>query len=242
MVDDQCSRKIFGSPVDRQVVCVVAQYLSLGEPLSDSSLMPQLSGAAPARAGYVLAYYSRWCAYHHASVWDITRDDRSGADHYVTTDTGSWQDDCSGADPGARPDDYAFVHWPLNAYGQFRVFVSMVLICDIDVRPGLDIVSDDHTGMRDNVASLAYHASISDPYDGIIGKNWLSRHHADRHGCPRSHHDLLTERDPFFVEYGSWRERQHAAFAEPCKSFGLRVAMLHHASQANSLPHRADSR
>jgi hypothetical protein len=94
-----------------------------------------------------------------------------------------------------------------------RILVAMVLIGDVDVGAGMDVVSDLHVEVADDVTAAADHAPITDP-DHRIGDHALARHHACRNAHVGTDQRVLPDGDPLLPEDRSGREGQTAPFTE----------------------------
>jgi hypothetical protein len=114
----------------------------------------------------VLADDLRGHAGDHAPVGDIATDHGAGRDHHVAADPGARQDDRARAKPRARADADRAVHRELAADRGVRVLVAVVLVGDVDVRAGPDVVADRHVLVRHDVTTPADHAAVADREHG----------------------------------------------------------------------------
>ena len=122
------------------------------------------AGAArhPTRAGDVAAHHAGRHAGDDAVVGEGAPDHRSGADHHVLPELGAREDHHAGSQPAAAADQDRDVAGPLGVHHLVRILVAVVLVGDVDVGPGVDVVSDLHLEVADDVAAPADHAPVAD--------------------------------------------------------------------------------
>ena len=116
-----------------------------------------------------------------------------GGHHDVLADLRPRQDDRVGAEPAARADANRGFGRPLAPYRLDRVLVGMVLIRDVDVRPGLDVVADHDLPVADDVRAATDQAAAADG-DDRVARHLLSRCHAGRDGDARTDDRLGARR------------------------------------------------
>ncbi len=99
---------------------------------------------------------------HHAAVRDHAAHDRTGGHHDVLADLRARQDDDVGPQPAARTDAHRRLGRPLPPDRLDRVLVGVVLVGDVDVGPGLDVVTDLDRPVADDVRPPADDAAAAD--------------------------------------------------------------------------------
>jgi hypothetical protein len=99
-------------------------------------------------------------------VGDVTADHRARRDDDVPADAGAGQDDRARPEPAAWADHDRAVLRDLAADRGVRVGVAVILVRDVDVRPGPHIVADRHALMRHDVAAAADNAAVADLQHG----------------------------------------------------------------------------
>jgi hypothetical protein len=102
---------------------------------------------------------------------------RSGTHDHVLAERGARKDGHAGTDPTTTADDHRDVVGPLGVHDFVRILIAMVLVGDVDVRARVDIITDVHLEVTDDVAPPSDHAAVADSHDGI-GDHVLARHHA----------------------------------------------------------------
>jgi hypothetical protein len=117
----------------------------------------------------------------------------------------------------------------------------VVLVGDVDIRPGPDIVADLDVLVSHDVAAPADHAAVADAQDRVRAKVVPGQH-------PGRHRDLLgdqrvrADRDPLFAEDRPEREghdRPGSEFAERPRRGGTRAHLSGPARLAPRPVHRA---
>jgi hypothetical protein len=99
--------------------------------------------------------------------------------HDVPSEHGPWQDDHAGPQPTSAADQDRDVVWPLGVDHLVRIEVAVILVGDVHVRPGVDVVTDLNLEMADDVAATPDHAPVADAHNRI-GDHPLTGHHAGR--------------------------------------------------------------
>jgi hypothetical protein len=102
---------------------------------------------------------------------------RSGTNDHVLPECRSREDDNPGADPTAAADDHRDVVGPLVMHDHVGILIAVVLVGYVDVRTRVDIITDVHLEVTDDVAPPSDHAAVADPHDRI-GDHALAGHHA----------------------------------------------------------------
>jgi hypothetical protein len=115
----------------------------------------------------------------------------------------------------------------------------VVLVGDVDVWPGVDVVTDLEVEVADDVAAAADHAAITDAHHRI-GDHLLSRNHPRRDAHIRAHQRVGTNADPALTEHGTGREGQAAACSEGPKPAGELVTGPHRTLLAHPSPGAVD--
>jgi hypothetical protein len=111
----------------------------------------------------------------------------------------------------------------------------MILVGDVDVRPGEHVVADDERVMRDDMTAPADHAPVAD-LEYRRGPEILAGHHPGREGDERADEGAGSDRDRAFPEHGPRRERDHRAAAERGEPLpGGRIGG-HHAGPLHRFP------
>ena len=96
-------------------------------------------------------------------------------------------------------------HW--RPIGLDRVLVGVVLVRDVDVGPGLDVVADDDLPVAHDVRAPADQAAAADG-DDRVGRHLLARRHAGRDGGTRADDGLGPDVDQVLVVDGALGEQQ----------------------------------
>ena len=148
---------------------------------------------------------------------------RPGPHHDVPPEHRAWEDDHSGPQPTAAADQDRDVVRPLGVHHLVRVEVAVVLVRDVHVGSGVDVVTDLHLEMPDDVTPAPDHAPVADANHGI-GDHLLPRHHAGGDAHVWTDEGVAPQRDPAFSEDRPGREGQAAAGAERPEPGGQTVA------------------
>jgi hypothetical protein len=143
-------------------------------------------------------------------IGERTPHDGSGAHHDVPSEHRPREYHHTGSQPTAAADPYRDIAWPLGMHNLVRILIAMVLIGDVHVGSGVDIVADLHLEMPDDMTAPTDHASITDPHHRI-GHHRLPRHHAGRNARVRADESVGTYLYPAFAEHRPWRECEAAA-------------------------------
>ncbi len=174
----------------------------------------------PTRTRYVTAHHPGRHAGHHRVVGEVAADHRTGTDHHVAAEGGPREDHDPGPDPAPVADPDRDVVRPLRVHDLVGVLVAMVLVGDVDVRAGVDVVADLDREVTHDVAAPADHAAVADP-DHRVGDHLLARHHPCREAHVRPHQGVAPDVDPPLAEERTLRKGQTAALAEgsesPCR-------------------------
>ncbi len=96
----------------------------------------------PTRTRYVTAHHPGRHAGHHRVVREVTADHRAGTDHHVAAQGGPGEDHDPGPDPAPVSDPHRDVARPLRVHDLVGVLIAMVLVGDVDVGTGVDVVAD----------------------------------------------------------------------------------------------------
>ena len=97
-----------------------------------------------------------------AAVGDVAAHHRARRHHDVLADPRPGQDDGVGAEPAARADVDRRLGRPLPPDRFDRIEVGVVLVGDVDVRAGLDVVADDDLPVADDVRTAPDDAAAPD--------------------------------------------------------------------------------
>ena len=93
------------------------------------------------------------------------------------------------------------------------ILVAVVLIGDVDIRPGEDIVPDQDRVVRDYVAAAPDHAAIPHPHHRVRPEV-MAGHHACAQGDLGRDHGLVADVYPALAKHRSGRECHQGARAE----------------------------
>ena len=107
----------------------------------------------------------------------VPRTTAPGGHDHVLPDLGPGQDDHVGPEPAPRSDAHARLGGPLSPDGFDRVLVGVVLVGDVHVGPGLDVIADFDRPVPDDVRPAADHTAAPDPHHRI-GRHLLAGRHA----------------------------------------------------------------
>jgi len=146
-------------------------------------------------------------------VGEAAPDDSPRADHDVLPEHGPGQDDHTRPQPTAVTDQDRNVAGPLGMDNLVRVLVPVVLVRDVHVGPGVDVVPDLQLEVADDVATATDHAPVADPHHRI-GDHLLSWHHAGGDAHMGSDQCVATQSDPLFAEERSWRKGETGTGSE----------------------------
>ncbi len=160
---------------------------------------------------------------------------RSGTDDHVLPELGSREDDHAGAEPTTAADDHRDVAGPLGVHHLVGILIAVVLVGDVDVRARVDVITDVHLEVADDVAPPPDHAAVADPHHGI-GDHVLARHHAGRDADIGSDQRVPSQVDPAFTEDGPRWEGQAAAGAEAPEAGGQAIVRPGGAVPGRPLP------
>ncbi len=122
-----------------------------------------------------------------------------------------------GAQPAARPDANRRLGRPLAPDGHDRVLVGVVLVGDVDVGTGLDVVTDDDLPVPHDVRSPADEATAADRHDRV-GRHVLARCHPGRNRGVGAHDGLGSDVDEMLVVEGTLGEEEARAMPHPPES------------------------
>jgi hypothetical protein len=148
--------------------------------------------------------------------------DGAGTHHHVPTQAASRKDHHPGTQPAAGADADRVVTRPLEVDGFVGVLVAVVLVGDVHVGTGVDVVADVDLEVADDVAAASDHAAIADTHHRI-GDHRLSRHHPGRDAHVRADQGVLAEVDPPLAEDRTGREGQAAPRTEGSEPVGQPV-------------------
>jgi hypothetical protein len=98
----------------------------------------------------------------------------------------------------------------------------VVLIGDVDVGAGVDVVADLEIEVTDDMAAAPDHAPVADAHHRI-GDHALPRHHPGRDAHMGADQRVPTDPDPLFAEDGPGRKGQAAPIAECTEPIGQHV-------------------
>jgi hypothetical protein len=138
---------------------------------------------------------------------------RSGTNDHVLPERRSREDDHPGADPTTAADDHRNVVGPLGVHDLIGILIAVVLVGYVDVRARVDVITDVHLEVTDDVAPSSDHAAVADPHDGI-GDHVLARYHAGRDADVGSDQRVPSQVDPAFTEDRTRWEGEAATGAE----------------------------
>jgi hypothetical protein len=172
-------------------------------------------------------------------VRERASDDRTGTDDRVPAEFCAREDDDPGTEPAPVADVNRDIGRPLGVDHGIGIGVAVVLVGDVDVRAGVDVVSDLEVEVSDDVAAAADHASVTDPHHRV-GDHPLSRHHPGRDAHVRSEQRVLADADRTLAEDGARREGQAAALPEGPEPTGQPVARSDGAVPADPFPGEVD--
>ena len=117
----------------------------------------------------------------------------------------------------------AAVDRPLPADGHVGVGVAVVLVGDVDVRPGEDVVADLNRVVRNDMAAAPDHAPVADS-EHRNGAEIVARRHARAQRDQLGDHALVADLDPALAVDGAGREGHQRAgpeSREPAAGGGL---------------------
>jgi hypothetical protein len=97
------------------------------------------------------------------------------------------------------------------------ILVAVVLVGDVDVRAGMDVVADLHLEVADDVAPPPDHAPITDTHHRV-GDHVLTRDHAGRDAHVGTDQGVPTHSDPTLTEDRPGGEGEAAASTKPAES------------------------
>ncbi len=172
-------------------------------------------------------------------VGEGAADDGARAHHHVPSETRPWQDDDPGAEPRPVTDVHGDIIRPLGMHHGIGVRVAVILVGDIDVGPGVDVVTDLEVEVADDVAAAADHAAVTYAHHRI-GDHLLPRNHPRRNAHMRTHQRVGTNMDPTLPEDGAGREGQTAARTKGSEPAGQLVTGAHGTAAADPSPGGVD--
>ena len=168
-------------------------------------------------------------------VGEGATDNGAGAHHHVPSETRPRQHHDAGAEPAPVTDMHGDITRPLGVHHGIGVRISVVLVGDVDVWPGVDVVTDLEVEVADDVAAAADHAAITDTHHRI-GDHLLSRNHPRRDAHIWTHQRVGANADPALTEDGAGREGQAAARPKGPKAAGELVTGPHRTVLAHPSP------
>ena len=113
--------------------------------------------------------------------------------------------------PGA--DRYRGVARPLAPDRHLGIAVAVVLVGDVDIRAGENIVTDQDRVVRDDVAAAPDHAAVAHPQHRAVAQV-LAGQHARTQRDLRPDHGLVADLDPALAVDGAGREGHQGPGAE----------------------------
>ena len=143
------------------------------------------------------------------------------------------------AQPAPTTDADRDIGRPLLVHHAVGVLVAVVLVGDVHIRPGVDVVTHLDLKMSDDVAPPADHAAVADPDDRVRDHS-LAGHHPGRDAHVGADEGVLTDMDPTFTKHGSWGKGDAGAPPEGTESGGPGVAGPSGAVLARPLPSGMD--
>src|SRR5215469_7527171 len=158
-------------------------------------------GSRPPVTGHVLAYDPSGYPGDHAPVRHPATDHRACGDHHVPPDARAGKHDGPRAEPASRADGHRRVARPLPPDRQLGIGVAVVLVGDVDVRAGVDVIPDHNGAVGDDVAAPADNAAVTDAKHRLVPEILPGNH-------PGTQADLLTnqrsgaDRDPGLAVQG----------------------------------------
>src|SRR5690606_25767754 len=120
-----------------------------------------------------------------------------------------------------------------------RVVVGVVLIGDVDVGAGEDVVADLDRLMADDVRAAPDGAPATDGHDALRAQV-LSGDHARGDGDALAHQRVLADLDPRLAEDRAGGEGQTGALAQPSEPVGTRAARRDSPGAADRGPSTVD--
>ena len=116
----------------------------------------------------------------------------------MVTERRSRQDDDVGTEPTPLANADRRLDWPLPTNGFVGVGVGVVLIGDVDVGAGLDIVTEFDRPVPDDVAPSSDDAPLPDGHDGV-GHHLLPRRHPCSQADVRPNEGSITDGEVVLV-------------------------------------------
>jgi hypothetical protein len=102
---------------------------------------------------------------------------------------------------------------PLGVDDLVGIGVAVVLVGDVHVWPGMDVIADVDLKVSDDVAVPSDHAPVADPHHGI-GDHLLAGHHAGRDAHVGADQGVPSDMDPPLAEHRPGWEGQAAPAPE----------------------------
>ncbi len=118
--------------------------------------------AHPSRPGQIAPHDPGGHAGDDAEVGERAPHHRAGPDHHVAPQLGPREHHHTGAEPAAGSDADGHVARPLRVHHLVGALVPVVLVGDVHVGTGVDIVPDVHLEVPDDVAPASDHAAVPD--------------------------------------------------------------------------------
>src|SRR5215467_13828585 len=138
---------------------------------------------------------------------------RTGRDHHIPADYGARQDDHPGTQPASGTDRNGRVGWPLAADGQVGVGVTVVLVGDVHIRAGVDVIADRDRVVGDDMAAPADDTPVTDPQQRHLAQV-LPRDHARAQADLGPDHRPGPDLDPPLAVQGAGGEADDRPRAE----------------------------
>ena len=165
----------------------------------------------------------------------MPRDHGVGADGDMLANRGSWKHDGAVAEPTAITNRHRLLGHRLLRNRDGEILITMVLIGDVHVMTGPNIVTDLNSEVANDSAALADQAAIADR-DHWIADAYLIRHHARRQGDVRPQHGSRPNVDVPLVEDRVGRKADDAGRTKPTESFAFNTVWPNRADVAGAAP------
>jgi acetyltransferase-like isoleucine patch superfamily enzyme len=135
-------------------------------------------------------------------------------------------------------DDGALGH-DLARDGQVEVFVAVVLVGDVHVVAGPDVVADLDALVADDADALAERTPVADRDDRVAAHAHLRRH-ARADARERADRRARTDLDALLAEHDRLRERDHRSVPEACEPASTTVPGADRAEPDRAVPRGVD--
>jgi hypothetical protein len=136
----------------------------------------------------------------------------------VFTDVRTRQHDAAMAQPGTVADRYWPFRHDLHGNREIEVFVAVILIGDVDMMAGPNVIADLDSQVTDDATPFTNEAPVADA-DDRISDHLLAGDHAGRKGDLRPKHRAFADVDVVLVEQRVRRKADHTVLSELAKPF-----------------------